>query len=412
MVGRIGVGICLAGFTTITVAMAAPSRGRTSPDRLIAHEWGTFTTVAGEDGRAIEWLPLNGPTDLPCFVEHYKNSNNVKILPTEDPRLIDYETARSRLWGKVRMETPVLYLYGPKETKVQVKVRFPHGLITEWYPHANTTQLGVTPTVLRHPQFESFVDWPSITLGTPANDGFPTEPGKSHYYAARATEATSVRVGAQREKFLFYRGVANFDVPLSARVSKDGAIDVANLGSESIPNVVLFERRGSTMGYRIGGSLRGAVTLAAPQQNAAVETLRADLEKMLIGAGLFPKEAAAMLDTWGDSWFEDGTRVFYIIPPKSVDAILPMTVNPAPAVTARVFVGRMEVLTPSVQQTIETAITRNDATTLERYARFLGPISDRILAKPGTSASTAAATKSATASAYASYVRRVSTVCE
>src|SRR5689334_3444584 len=117
MISRIGAGICLAGFATITVAMAAPSGGRPSPDKLIAHEWGTFTTVAGEDGRAIEWLPLNGPTDLPCFVEHYKNSNNLKILPTEDVRLIDYETARSRLWGKVRMETPVLYLYGPKEMR-------------------------------------------------------------------------------------------------------------------------------------------------------------------------------------------------------------------------------------------------------------------------------------------------------
>jgi hypothetical protein len=411
MIRRIGLGICFAGLTTITVAMAAPSSGRVSPDRLIAHEWGTFTTVAGGDGRAIEWLPLNGPTDLPCFVEHYKNTNTVKILPTEDPRLIDYETARSRLWGKVRMETPVLYFYGPKETNIHVKVRFPRGLITEWYPHATASMLGVTPTILRHPQFETFLDWPSITLGTPANERFPSEPGKSHYYAARATEASPVRVGSQNEKFLFYRGVANFDVPLSARANSDGAIEVKNLGFEAIPNVVLFERRGATFGYRVGGELRGSMTLAAPQQNATLDALRADLEKMLIGAGLYPKEAAAMLETWRDSWFEDGTRVFYIIPPKSVDAILPLTVNPSPASIARVFVGRMEVLTPSVQQTVETAATRNDAATLERYARFLGPISDRILAKPGAAPATVSAIKSATAAAYASYVRR-STVCE
>ena len=411
MVRRIGLGICCAGFTTITVAMAAPSGSR-SPDRLIAHEWGTFTTVAGEDGRAIEWLPLNGPTDLPCFVEHYKNSNNVKILPTEDPRLIDYETARSRLWGKVRMETPVLYLYGPKQTNVHVKVRFPKGLITEWYPHATSSMLGVTPTILRNPMFETFLDWPTITLGTPASDGLPTEPGKSHYYAARATEATSLQVGSQKEKFLFYRGVANFDVPLSARPNKTGDIEIRNLGAETIPNLVLFERRGSTFGYRVGGSLIGSVTLGAPQQNATLEALGADLEKMLMGAGLYQKEAAAMLETWRDSWFEDGVRVFYIIPPKAVDGILPLTVSPSPASVARVFVGRMEVLTPNVQQTVETAITRNDAATLERYARFLGPISDRILAKPGVNAATIAATKSATAAAFASYVRRSSTVCE
>jgi len=409
MFRHIGLGICFAGFTTITVAMAAPSG--TSPDRLIAHEWGTFTTVAGEDGRAIEWLPLNGPTDLPCFVEHYRNSNNVKILPTEDPRLIDYETARSRLWGKVRMETPVLYFYGPKDTRVNVKVRFPRGLITEWYPHAASSQLGVTPTILRNPMFETFLDWPAITLGTPANDGLPTEPSKSHYYAARATEASAVQIGSQKEKFLFYRGVANFDVPLSARSDKNGDVELRNLGGEPIPNVVLFERRGSTFGYRVGGSLSGTATLAAPQQNATLESLRTDLERMLIGAGLYQKEAAAMLETWRDSWFEDGVRVFYVVPPKAVDAILPLTIHPAPASIARVFVGRMEVLTPNTQHTVETAIARNDAATLERYARFLGPISDRILAKAGTSSAMAAATKAATAAAYNSYVRR-SAVCE
>ena len=252
----------------------------------------------------------------------------------------------------------------------------------------------------------------TITLGTPANGRFPTEPGKSHYYAARETEATSLRVGSQSEKFLFYRGVANFDIALSARPSKNGDIEVTNLGSETIPNVVLFERHGSTFGYRVGGSLSRSVTLAEPQQNATLESLRSDLERMLIGAGLYPREAAAMLETWRDSWFEDGTRVFYIVPPKAVDAILPLTVNPVPASIARVFVGRMEVLTPNVQQTVESAIARNDAATLERYARFLGPISDRILAKPSTSGATASAVRSATSAAYASYVRRSSTVCE
>jgi hypothetical protein len=410
MFRRIALGISFAGLATITVAMAAPSRGRVWPDRLTAHEWGTFTTVAGPDGRAIEWLPLNGPTDLPCFVEHFRNSPSVKILPTEDPQLIDYETARSKLWGKVRMETPVLYFYGPKDTKISVKVRFPHGVLTEWYPHATSSQLGITPTVLRHPQFETFLDWPAITL-VPQNEQFATEPGKSHYYAARATEATPLRVGSQHEKFLFYRGVANFDVPISARPTKDGSIEVVNLNSEPIPNATVFERRGSTFGYRVTGQVRGTSTIAAPVQNASLESLRDDLEKMLIGAGLYPKEAAAMLDTWRDSWFEDGVRVFYIVPRPSVDAILPLTVSPAPASIARVFVGRMEIVTPNVQQTVETAIARNDASTLERYSRFLGPISDRILAKPTTSAAMASAVRSATSAAYASYVRR-STVCE
>ena len=83
------------------------------------------------------------------------------------------------------------------------------------------SQLGVTATALRHPQFSSELDWSGVTLAA-ATTAFPTEQGKSHYYAARATDALPLRVGSQSEKFLFYRGVANFDVPLSARAADDG----------------------------------------------------------------------------------------------------------------------------------------------------------------------------------------------
>jgi hypothetical protein len=281
-------------------------------------------------------------------------------------------------------------------------------LITEWYPHATTPfQVGVTATVLRHPQFVSELDWSGVTLA-PATTAFPTEQGKSHYYAARATDALPLRVGSQSEKFLFYRGVANFDVPLSARATDGGSIELRNLGSEAIPNVVLFERRGSSIGYRIGGQLRGTMTLAEPSRTATLESLHAALEKMLIDGGLYPREASAMLETWRDSWFEDGTRVFYIVPRPSVDAILPLTITPAPTDIKRVFVGRMEVVTPAVQHTVEEAIVHRNSDVLERYARFLGPITDRILAKGSRSAD---AIRSATSAAYASYVKR-SSVCE
>jgi len=40
---------------------------------LTAHEWGTFTSIAGMDGSAVEWSPLTGATDLPAFVEHFRD---------------------------------------------------------------------------------------------------------------------------------------------------------------------------------------------------------------------------------------------------------------------------------------------------------------------------------------------------
>ena len=51
------------GFVLCAVQAAAAS------DAGAVHEWGTFTSVAGENGQAVDWLPLSGPSDLPCFVE-------------------------------------------------------------------------------------------------------------------------------------------------------------------------------------------------------------------------------------------------------------------------------------------------------------------------------------------------------
>jgi len=39
------------------------SHGRADPvwdPDLVAHEWGTFTSIGGDDGQAVEWLPLTG----------------------------------------------------------------------------------------------------------------------------------------------------------------------------------------------------------------------------------------------------------------------------------------------------------------------------------------------------------------
>ena len=79
---------------------------------LTAHEWGTFTSIAGMDGQAVEWSPLTGSTDLPGFVEHFRNAG-----------------FKRGLRGTVRMETPVIYLYGSKEQTVSIKVAFTKGQI-------------------------------------------------------------------------------------------------------------------------------------------------------------------------------------------------------------------------------------------------------------------------------------------
>lgn len=392
----------------VTAAVTARS-DRPSPDALTVHEWGTFTTVAGDDGKAIDWLPLGGPTDLPCFVEHFENRITVKFAVNDPKRPLDYESARTSLLAKVRMETPVVYFYAPREMTANVRVHFPRGLMTEWYPHATATQQVGSATMLKNPNYSSTLEWQNVMLSPSAKRAFPTEGSASHYYAARATEATPLHVTNQNEGFLFYRGVADFDVPLSAAVQGNG-VHIKNLGSDDLPGVVLFEKHNGALGYRSLGALRGDATVESPKLDGTLDGLRAELQQMLVNAGLFPKEAAAMVETWRDSWFEEGTRVFYVIPKRATDSILPLEITPKPANVARVFVGRMDVITPRDQQAVESAIARNDARVLEQYARFLSPITDRILAKNAT-ASDKARIRQVTNAAFASYLKRA-TVCE
>jgi hypothetical protein len=45
----------------------------------------------------------------------------------------------------VRMETPVLYFYPEKETKVTIDVSFANGMITESFPHSMNGEISIDP---------------------------------------------------------------------------------------------------------------------------------------------------------------------------------------------------------------------------------------------------------------------------
>jgi hypothetical protein len=337
---------------------------------LTAHEWGTFTSIAGERGQAVLWTPLSGATDLPGFVEHFR-----------DPHF------KLGLQGTVRMETPVLYFYDSRETTVSVKVNFSNGVITEWYPHANRVepQSERIGEVLYNKKLDGSIAWDAVTVAPNVRADFPAEGRDSHYYAARQTSATPLRVmtasGEQREKFLFYRGVATFVVPISARVAADGNVAVENHGDETIPNVVLFERRGERVGFRIGGAVENKTTLEPPALTEDVNSLSKELVGVLISQGLYQDEAQAMVETWRTSWFEEGSRLLYIVPTAFVNRVLPLTISPAPVQMVRVFVGRMEIVTAATERAVERALASKDQVTLAKYGRFLEPILQTIMKK-------------------------------
>jgi hypothetical protein len=329
---------------------------------LTAHEWGTFTSIAGPDGRAAQWIPQDGSTDLPEFVEHLRGAS-----------------LKPGLRGTIRMETPVLYFYSSRETTVSVRVAFSKGLITEWYPHVSeATPTGNLQNVsLAEGRTQGNISWNSVRLQPGAADDFPWDRAGTHYYAARETSATPLSVktpsGDQHEKFLFYRGVAAFPVPVSATLTSAGDLLVRNLGAEEIPGIILFERRGERVGYRLSGPLASAETLAPLELSGSVDSLRQGLEEMLVARGLYRDEAHAMIETWRDSWFQEGSRLFYLVPTSFVNTILPLSIDPAPTQTVRVFVGRIEVISPATEREIETALAAHDDATLRRFGRFLNP---------------------------------------
>jgi hypothetical protein len=354
------------------VLLAAPIFGSGgNPDSgVTVHEWGTFTTIADGAGGSEPWSPLGGASDLPCFVMHL-NSMQYKMMPSGP-------TAPATQTVTVRMETPVLYFYSPRKTTVSVGVDFPKGLITEWYPHASKVSPG--PQLQLPPVRNGHIEWNAIEIAPGSQPELPQGAGASHYYAARDTDADPVRIGQDREKLLFYRGIANFSAPLSARFTGDSSLELRNAGGDPLALAVLFENRGGHIGYRVMHGLRGAESIETPALTAGLDSLKKELADGLVSQGLYRKEADAMIETWHDSWFEEGMRVFYLVPRSLLDRELPLSIQPAPATIARVFVGREEILSPYMRDRLQTALSSGNTHTLDQFGRFLAPFMQQVKA--------------------------------
>src|SRR5665213_834447 len=105
------------------------------------HEWGTFTDVQGGDGELLSWRPLE-TSELPGFVRDWKNPGMNRrfagFFIGNEPTIVT--GVKQVMITLQRLETPVMYFYSDADMSVDMDVRFPKGLITEWYPQA--TQIG------------------------------------------------------------------------------------------------------------------------------------------------------------------------------------------------------------------------------------------------------------------------------
>ena len=77
----------------------------------------------------------------------------------------------------------------------------------------------------------------------------------------------------------------------------------------------------ATVRWRIGPSDVVVAVIQSADSGGDGPSPQKHLEKVLVARGLYPREAKAMVESWRGSWFEHGTRLFYIVSGEAVDAI-------------------------------------------------------------------------------------------
>jgi hypothetical protein len=359
--------VTIAALSAQICTFAAPRAG--ADKDYVAHEWGTFTSVQGADGIPQPWHPLI-TSELPAFV--YNHTGSLGSVPSDRPN--SYLGKESYI-ALQRLETPVIYFYSDGEQMVNATVQFPHGQITEWYPSAAARPVvdGTNPAPMRNGQFQ----WRNVRVlaNSPAKNDItlPTDEKGSHYYAARATDANLLEIApaqggspAEHEKFLFYRGVGWFATPLRATLAGDEAwLELSNQGAEPLAHLFVVEISKGKARYKHLPTLaskateRVAMDAVLGDQEQVTAKLADALREALQSDGLYPREAAAMVATWNQSWFsEDGLRVLYLLPRAWTDQVLPLELSPAPKSLVRTMVGRAEMLRPSVERQLVRQIQR------------------------------------------------------
>jgi hypothetical protein len=157
--------VLLASFVSLVTVLrsrapACGGYGSAKPAAYVAHEWGTFTSVQASEGVQPDWNPL-AASDLPSFVYDL-----AKLRGTTN-RAFHYYFGKSAFRMIQRMETPVIYFYTDREQDVAVKVNFPQGRITEWYPQLapeTATNFWARPQLL---------DWGRARSGSGASSNRP-----------------------------------------------------------------------------------------------------------------------------------------------------------------------------------------------------------------------------------------------
>jgi hypothetical protein len=129
-------------------------------------------------------------------------------------------------------------------------------------------------------------------------------------------ETLDVNGGSHFEKFLFYRGLGNFDLPIKLVALGNDRFEVTNSADEPSGALLLVRIENGRIRFHVRDSVKpnSAVKLALPAQESSIGELEQVMVRELCAAGLYEKEAIAMVNTWRTNWFhESGTRLLYLL---------------------------------------------------------------------------------------------------
>ncbi len=343
-----------------TAAMLAASLHLTAfaVDDYTLHEWGTFTTVIGSDGTHLDGV-YREDAPLPRFV--YQLDAPPRIAPEVARRTKGLNYSRTFAHVNVRLETPVIYFYTDKAFDAQVDVGFKNGTIGQWYPDRSAGEQRQ-----RHPLLdfakprEGSIRW-NVHVEPAGEDQsarvFRSGELPCWLYPRYPDSALVTNAKKETEKYLFYRGLGRMELPV-VFTSSDRELHATNRGENEIARWLVFDldEKGAARWWSPDSIAAETGSVRVPMDNQPYradwkKALYADGQKMLMDAGLYRKEADAMMQTWWASYFETpGLRVFWIVPRATVDEILPLKVSPTPKDTVRVIVGRSEILRPSFEK--------------------------------------------------------------
>lgn len=367
--------------------LGAPAHAK---DTLQVHEWGTFTALQNESGDALPGINIDDEP-LPAFCH---NLHPWALVPANATRQrVDMKGVPERHpWVTLRLETPVLYFHpseGSAPFSIDVGVQFRGGWLTEFYPHAQPDEPGLSRNQFNFgpitPDTVGALAWRHVEVGV---DRIGPQTNEHVWLAPRAVSSAPVTVPPQTpmgrepesEQFLFYRGVGNRPAPL--RVSENLAdhrlrirgqcADVLLGGGQPLRIGALWLvhiRRDGAVAYRALDPVTvttdtdsilattDSAFAAGDYSTGHLDDLRSKVHDALTAEGLNADEATAMLETWKRAYFQSpGLRLFLLVPRAWTDAVLPLTLS-RPAEIKRVMMGRIELVSDEQRQLLRKLAT-------------------------------------------------------